>query len=72
MIRANEAGLQVLKKVVDEALMKKSYHDNHFRDSLALPARFTSGDIDNFRLEVILIEPGIDPADPANREQVEP
>jgi hypothetical protein len=56
---------------VDEALMKKRYHDNHFREPLALPARFTSGDIDNFRLELTLISPEIDPADPAEAERVE-
>jgi hypothetical protein len=57
---------------VDEALMKKRYHDNHFRKSLALPARFTSGPIDKFNLEVVLISPEVDPADPAEAERVEP
>lgn len=67
----NENGLAVLKKVVLEAETHFSYL-RHQGKVVELPKRFDSGPVDKFHLELVVVYPEVDPADPAQYEQVEP
>jgi hypothetical protein len=69
VIRCNEAGVAVLRKVLDEVQMRLST-DRHRGIPQKFPKKFSSGKIDRFLLEVVLIAPEVDPADPTQCEKV--
>jgi hypothetical protein len=67
----NENGLAVLKRVVQEAEAYLSYV-RHQGILPVLPRKFMSGKIDRFNLELVVIQPEVDPADPAQVELITP
>jgi hypothetical protein len=68
-IVVNENGLAVLKKVVLEAEAYLSYQRMQNK-APELPSKFVSGQIDKVSLELVLVHPEVDPADPAQQQGV--